>query len=652
MITKKLNTKYKIFSKLCSLMLLSLFLVVSVSAQETLSEGLTQLKSGKGLLDRREYSNAVAELSAAIEKVPDIADYGLLWRSMAYEGMYETSLALNDITTILSEHRTSPLIKTARKKEIELNNKLGSIKTTEILEAYVKDYPYDWDMKFLYAGLLKNSGQTEKAAAIYKNLYIQPTPFSGSARKELPASAITTEDMVKRGENLNKAWFFQSAEKIFREASAKNSSNLSLRIKEGLALSVFRQKKYSEAAEIYRQLNNSFWHAKSLLRTGNIEGFEAIIPDLNRFSDKNTASLLVAYASVKRRQGDSEKALSVLNNLLPQFSSSEEQITWTTGWTLMLAGSTDRASEIFSDLYKKYRDPKYLYWSRRTSTSNGAENSSNNSESSVRQGGIMQNFYSYANILMSGKPLAQINKKPLTQDSICCSRRAALLAEAGFKNEAAAELVHYSKKPDAKVSGAEISASLHKLGSHRLAMIFIAKSGYSDDLHELLYPAAYFDEVKEAAKETGVDPLLLLAIMREESRFASDARSIAGALGLLQLMPATAQRVAKSVKVPLTNTNELCSPQTNIRLGAHYIKQLINRLGSVPMAIAAYNAGEHMVLKWIKEGNYNDIDLFIEDIPYRETRNYVKKVLTSYIEYTRSLNPENTEVLRRLFNKI
>ncbi|MBN2655157.1 MAG: transglycosylase SLT domain-containing protein [Nitrospirae bacterium] len=644
--------KHSLFIYLC---ILGIFFIspLAISAQEPLAEGLAQLKLGKDLLDKREHSKAIPELSSAIVNEPLLADYGLLWRATAYEGIEEPSLALNDITTILLEHKTSPLIKAARKKEVELNHKLGSASTDELFEAYTKEFPTDWGIKFLYAAHLKNNGHKEKAEAIYKNLYIQVTPFSASAQKELTVSEISTEDMVRRGENLNKAWLFQSAEKVFRDASLKNSSNLSQRIKEGLALSVFRQKKYVEAAEMYRQLNNTFWQARSLLRSGNIEGFEALIPDLSKFSDKNTAALLVAYASIKRREGDIEKALSVLNSLLPQYSSCTEDIMWSKGWILMLKGDKTKAAEIFSELHKKYRDPKYQYWSRRAGSNSSSENSNSSPAVTTSLNNMLPDFYTYANILINGNTLNHIDKKAFSLlDTICCSKRAALLAEAGFKKEAAAELQHYAKRPDRKLTGAEISASLHKLGSHRLAMIFIGKNGYSDDIHELLYPAAYIDEVKEAANETGVDPMLLLAIIREESRFAPDARSIAGALGLLQLMPSTAQRVAKSAKVQLNGNGDLTNPKTNIRLGAHYIKQLITRLGSVPMAIAAYNAGEHMVLKWIKQVNYTDIDLFIEDIPFSETRNYVKKVLTSYIEYTRSLNPENTEALRRLFNKM
>ncbi|MCE5313001.1 MAG: lytic transglycosylase domain-containing protein [Nitrospiraceae bacterium] len=646
----KRNILIKSFAKyLGIIMLLALLQAAAIHAQEPLTDGLSQLRSGKTLLDKREHIKAVSELSTAIEKLPLLADYCLLWRSMAYEGLSETALALNDISAILSDHKTSSLIKTARRKEAELSLKLKRENAGQLLEAFVREYPSEWEMKFIYANYLKSNGQPEKSKAIYKELFLQINPFSASAQKELAASDISTEDLVKRAENLNNAWLFSQAEKVFRDALAKNSKNLTARIKDGLAYSVFRQKRYAEAAEMYKQLGSTYWRSRSLLRAGDIAGFEAEVKDAYKFSDKRTASLLVAYACIKRRDGNAEQAISILSSMLPQYSAASEEILWTTAWTLYITGTKDKAAVIFNELYKKFRDPKYIYWSRRAS--GAADQNSNGSASAA---GMQPDFYSYAAAIRNSGAVAPVSKKSTRPEGICCSQKAALLAEAGFRAEAVSELLFYAKKSSGQNSSADIAASLHRLGSHKQAMIYMAKSAYSDEIHDLLYPAAYIQEVQEAAKEFGVDPMLLLAVMREESRFAADARSVAGAMGLLQLMPTTAQKVAKSAKVHLKENGNgyLYDPRTNIRLGACYLKQLIARFGSAPLAIAAYNAGEHMVTKWLKEGSYTETDEFIEDIPFNETRNYVKKVLTSYIEYTRSMKPDSTDSLRALLGRM
>ena len=100
-------------------------------------------------------------------------------------------------------------------------------------------------------------------------------------------------------------------------------------------------------------------------------------------------------------------------------------------------------------------------------------------------------------------------------------------------------------------------------------------------------------------------------------------------------MPRTARRYNKNIKAHLKNAPELCDARTNIMLGSSYLKQLLDKLGSVPLALASYNGGEDAVRDWLKNGKYRTVDEFIEDIPYNETRNYVKKVLTTYFEYLR-----------------
>lgn len=162
----------------------------------------------------------------------------------------------------------------------------------------------------------------------------------------------------------------------------------------------------------------------------------------------------------------------------------------------------------------------------------------------------------------------------------------------------------------------------------------------------LLYPVIYSDYIINASKKYSIDPFLLLAIAREESRYNPEAISPAGAIGLLQIMPSTARRLSLEIKkyngsvggeeaVEAQRLHALLTdPALNIELGAFYLSRLIKRYGVLSYAIAAYNAGEVAVDSWLKN-NYSDEDEFIEDIPYGETINYVKRVLTTYEKYLR-----------------
>jgi soluble lytic murein transglycosylase len=127
---------------------------------------------------------------------------------------------------------------------------------------------------------------------------------------------------------------------------------------------------------------------------------------------------------------------------------------------------------------------------------------------------------------------------------------------------------------------------------------------------------------------------LLQALMREESALDAEAVSPAGAIGLTQLMLPTARQVARRLKLPPPDRAGLMEPATSIRIGAAYLGDLLARFGgSEALALAAYNAGENAVGRWRAAGPGLPLDEFVEEIPYDETRGYVKRVLRSYASY-------------------
>jgi soluble lytic murein transglycosylase len=148
------------------------------------------------------------------------------------------------------------------------------------------------------------------------------------------------------------------------------------------------------------------------------------------------------------------------------------------------------------------------------------------------------------------------------------------------------------------------------------------------------YPRPFRKAVERWAKASKVDPDLLQALMREESLFNPWARSSTGAMGLTQLMPDTAQKVARALKLGPVDAGMLQRPVLNIRLGAAYLGELMSRLdGSKVRAVAAYNAGPRAILRWMRERPDTDVDEWVEEIPISETRDYVKRVLGSYGAY-------------------
>jgi soluble lytic murein transglycosylase len=148
------------------------------------------------------------------------------------------------------------------------------------------------------------------------------------------------------------------------------------------------------------------------------------------------------------------------------------------------------------------------------------------------------------------------------------------------------------------------------------------------------FPFYYDIIIEKYSKRYGLESEFILAIIKQESTYNAKARSWANAFGLMQLIPSTAQGMANLAGISLNNNEQLLDPDLNIHLGSLYVKQLDRRFkGRKEWILAAYNAGPHRVNRWRKIKGSDQIDVFIENIEYKETRNYVRKVMKNYWSY-------------------
>ena len=159
--------------------------------------------------------------------------------------------------------------------------------------------------------------------------------------------------------------------------------------------------------------------------------------------------------------------------------------------------------------------------------------------------------------------------------------------------------------------------------------------GLPPDLLRVIFPLSYWDLIRKHAAEHGLDPFLVAALVAQESTFVPDIRSYAKAVGLMQLMPATARRQARTMKVTYSS-KLLTNPEANIHLGTGYLAAKVKEFnGDVYLALASYNAGERPVHRWASERAGVPVDEFVDDIPYPETQLYVKKILGTADDYRR-----------------
>lgn len=153
------------------------------------------------------------------------------------------------------------------------------------------------------------------------------------------------------------------------------------------------------------------------------------------------------------------------------------------------------------------------------------------------------------------------------------------------------------------------------------------------------FPLAFVEPIWQRCKDLGLDPFLALALIRQESRFNPSAVSGAGALGLMQLMPTTARRLARKAGVRWTGTGALLESETNIRFGTMELRGLHDELVKLPLVLAGYNAGPGKAAQWASLADGKDLDSYIELIGYRQTRDYVKLVTRDYLTYLRLYDP-------------
>jgi soluble lytic murein transglycosylase len=144
----------------------------------------------------------------------------------------------------------------------------------------------------------------------------------------------------------------------------------------------------------------------------------------------------------------------------------------------------------------------------------------------------------------------------------------------------------------------------------------------------ILFPQNYWADIKADAEKNGLDPYMVASLIRQETEFNPTAISNKNAYGLMQLLPAVGRSMAKEEGVHHFSTNDLLNPSTNILLGTHYLRQMLDKFGGqAEYAFAAYNAGDDRVTDWQSIGNYHGIDEFVESIPFTETREYVQAIV-------------------------
>ena len=386
----------------------------------------------------------------------------------------------------------------------------------------------------------------------------------------------------------------------------------------------------------------------------------------------NAGNLLAAHLVAV---GDVDGGLVLYPGLFQAARSNGDRrvILWRAGVAALRAGQHDRAKTNLRALVDRGPTgdlvPAGLYWLAR------AERDAEPARASRRLDAVAQRFPYHYYGARARQELARLdggNTPPLRVEPTTRFpdlaitdvsrgraeyRAAMLLARAGLTEDAAWYLDRLlaRRRGDRGLALLTIRASaaagdyarvMRLLVNHFGRFLQVPASGLPDDFWELVYPRPFLEDVSAAGHRHGVDPLLLTSLMRQESRFDADARSPVGAIGLFQVMTYTAEALADSAGVADVvsggsdvgdiNDAVLAEPAVNALLGARLAGNLIEMFdGAVPPVAASYNAGEERAAGWWAAAMDLPEDLFVDTIPYTETRRFVREVLTNYWAYQR-----------------
>jgi len=264
-----------------------------------------------------------------------------------------------------------------------------------------------------------------------------------------------------------------------------------------------------------------------------------------------------------------------------------------------------------------------------------------------------RNYYGFLASIRLNRPVT-FQWQTITPENAVFHRVSALPSMQRFH-----ELLALKRKPQARVEWFKAIQKLEDLEliaaakialQHNLndyAIFTMTKSKHKDDMN-LRFLLGFKDDIVDNANKHNLDPAWVFAITRQESAFYSEVISHAGARGLMQLLPTTASLMAKKYDIPLGSDQSLHTPSVNIQLGTAYLKNLKQRVSNhILLATAAYNAGPERALRWLPEKSL-DADIWIDNIPYKETREYLKNVVTFTSIYRHRLGyPPATALLMK-----
>ena len=629
---------------------------------------------------RRE--EAVPRLERAARDYPLLADYALYVLAQAFRKGGQRAEAAAALRQLLTDHPQSLFLERASRELPRDYLEAGDLaKAEEAGRQYLGAFPSGprWAEAWLAIGeALLRSGRTQDAEDVFRRVWIEFPGNPESARAKdllgsIPAARpFTPDEQFQRASIVHQLGRFgQAVQELTPFAAAGSPREAQARLL--LGISAFNLRQYGQAVQWLDPLKEVsgashaealYWLGRSAGRSGDsvrmIETLTFLADTARETRRGEEALFLLAQAAAD--DGDVTRAQVYLARLLAEYprGAFADAALWLQGWLAYKQQEMPTALAAWGrllteELGSRYRVPA-LYWRGRAFEAMRQPADAVQAFRAILDSAPDQPYYR----LRATERLAALARKTPVPGPALAPRvgksdlgsglhaqKARALRGLGLVDETVEEYSEQVRsRPDDRAGlGESCRAFLGLqrydkavwLGRGILRPLFLQEGGRSPipEFWQCWYPLGHLDLVRQHAKTRGLDPYLVLALIREESAFAPHAVSRTGARGLMQLMPQTADLVARENNLPPASAAALEAPEVNIRLGVIHLADLLREIGgTLSLALASYNAGKPPVQRWVQRFGFADEAEFIEDIPYAETRNYVKRVLGSYDQYT------------------
>lgn len=567
-------------------------------------------------------------------------------------------------------------IEIAEKKYTQANEILRQIRPEKFTKREIAD-----EALYLQAQIRESQGEPRRAHALYDELRnLSPNSrWTAAARKaqarlrDKHAELFpfhTTESLAEEADRLVRERQTGEAEILYKKL-LNNASNPESRLRfltklAALYLSVRNRNEAMPLLEqIAREYPNNTEAPKALYQIGqilwnrhdNVQALEYFKQVLDKYpSSPYVDRAQFAAADIHEYFGRKDDAVQMYSNIVKQFPNSavRDDAHWRLAWLYYRAADPASAAATFKSLAHQSKNGSLgaaaLYWQARSAEKAGEGDAAKQLYRQTLSGGT-ESYYqelAFRALERLGEPVdepAAARPFPVAESEPAMSgeidfhlSRARELANLSLHHLAIAELdeLNAKTKPNGRLRTILLREYFRSHAYGRSLNIAAQVTLSQSERNFYRYPLAFWELIQQKAEEREIDPYLVLALIRQESLFDPRARSPASALGLMQLIPPTATRVAKQLGLAAPSQEKLFEAEVNLTLGTQYLKDLLARYSNNwHKALAAYNAGEAAVDRWEREIVTDDIEEFVERIPYVETRGYVKLVLRNHRIYKR-----------------